>query len=65
MNLAAYAVHRWLECCKPGMYLANLSTALDVDWPNAHLHADCVVDDFGTLQPVRFHGVTVTGELQQ
>jgi hypothetical protein len=63
---AEFAFYRWLSCCKPGMYLANLSLALGAEWANhAHIHADCVVDDFGTLQPVRFTGITATGELQQ
>jgi hypothetical protein len=46
------------------MYVANLSFALEARWANdAHIHAECVVDDFGTLQPVRYMGLTATGDL--
>jgi hypothetical protein len=48
------------------MYLANLSVALGTEnaWINhAHIHADCVVDDFGTLQPIRFSGLTAQTSL--
>ncbi len=62
MSDAFYACLRWHTCCKPGMWLANLTHALD--WRgNWHVHADCVVDDFGTLVPVSFSGLTATDDL--
>lgn len=62
MSAAAHSCFRWLDCCKPGMWLANLSLALGHhgQW---HVHAHCVVDDFGTLVPVSFVGLTATGDL--
>ena len=55
---ASYCVFRWESFCKPGMWLVNISSALgerDREW---HLHAHCVVDDFGDLQPIEFVGLT-------
>jgi len=60
---APYCIHRHMSGCKPGMWLANLGQALGADWPDAHIHAHCVVDDFGALQPVHFVGLTATGEV--
>ena len=55
---ASYCVFRWEPFCRPGMYLWNISSTLgehDCGW---HLHAHCVVDDFGYLKPVEFVGLT-------
>jgi hypothetical protein len=59
---AQYSIHKWESCCKPGMWLANLSSALGETgaW---HVHADCVVDDFGNLVPVAFSGLTANEKL--
>jgi hypothetical protein len=40
------------------MYLANVTGALG-EFGGWHVHAHCVVDDFGDLQPVAFSGMTV------
>lgn len=59
---ARFCVHRWECFCRPGMYLCNLSLALNVQWGDrAHVHAHCVVDDFGTLQPVAIDAFCVNG----
>lgn len=63
MSTRHCAAYRWESFCRPGMYLADISQALGCDWPRAHIHAHCVVDDFGTLQPVEFDGLTAQSQL--
>jgi hypothetical protein len=60
---AKHAFHRWCDFCRHGMWLANLSYALGEYLPPWHIHAHCVVDDFGNLVPVAFSGMTATNAL--
>lgn len=55
---ARYSVFRWESFCKPGMWLVNISSALGEYAREWYLHAHCVVDDFGDLQPIEFVGLT-------
>lgn len=43
--------------CRPGMWLMNLTSALEYQG-DGHVHADCVVDDFGVLQIVGVRALT-------
>ena len=59
MSAANASLFRHSSFCKPGMWLANISMALGCIDEGWHLHADCVVDDFGTLVPIEVTGLTV------
>lgn len=52
----AHAV-RHEDLCKPGMWFANLTITLGY-FGGGHIHADCVVDDYGTLRMVNVYGMT-------
>ena len=57
-----FGIFRHSIVCRPGLWLINLS--LGFDWAEGtHVHAHCVVDDFGTLQTVAFSYLTATGEV--
>lgn len=58
MSIAArFACFRHESFCRPGMWLTNLTVALEYAG-DGHLHANCVVDDFGTLRMVEVFGLT-------
>lgn len=68
MNIPRYPswVFRHSDFCAPGLYLHCLSRDMQAadqhstDW---HIRIDCVVDDFGDLQPVNVRGLTARRDL--
>lgn len=60
-TIAGFYIFRHRSFCRPGLWLANLTFA--VEYAGAgHVHAHCVVDDFGTLQIVGLSALTATGD---
>lgn len=56
-SAASFAAVRHESFCKPGMWHQNLTLALNYGG-GSHVHADCVVDDFGDLRMVNVYGMT-------
>lgn len=62
-TLAGHSIWRW-EIARGGLYLVSLNGALG-EFGRWHVHAHCVVDDFGDLVPVAFSALDACGRLYQ
>jgi hypothetical protein len=56
-SAASFCSVRHAPFCKPGMWHTNVTMALGYQG-EGHIHADCVVDDFGNLIMVNVYGMT-------
>ena len=67
IGINAHGMFRHNVVNRPGLWLQNLSADLQArdQWARAqwHVHAHCVVDDFGNLVPVQIEGMTANREL--